>query len=208
MGDAVFEYVAQGNSPPVGIFTAANAGQSTVMDDIAAAGDVDTTVILNRPFVVEQVSASVEVGQSFVLMTFKSSPIIERVLFQASLDRLAFIQEVLSQWAAIPVALGKPIQPETRWSDRQFQAATQSDRDAINEIDAAPDVQTRTILREPLIQYLRSPTVRVNEIVMFINFPQTTDAFRVYVASTLDFMQFVQHFVVPLATAEAIGRSA
>ncbi len=206
MGDAVFEYVAAAAATqPVGIFVEASAGETTVMDDIAAAGDVDSTIILNRPFVIEQVSESVEVGQSFVLMQFKNSPLIERVLFKLSLDRLAFMQLVLPQWSAIPVALGKPVQPETTWSSKQFQAASQTDRDAINEIDAAPDVQTRILLRDPLINYIRSPTVRVNEIVIFINFPNTTDAFRVYIASTLDFMQFVQHFILPLATAQAIG---
>lgn len=205
MGDAVFQYVAVGNSPPVGTFTAADAGQSTVMDDIAAAGDVDSTILLNRPFVIEQVSETIEVGQSFVFMQFKNSPLVERVLFPLSLDRLAFVQEVLSQWAAIPIALGKPVQPETTWSDKQFQAASQSDRDAMNEIDAAPDVQTRTLLRVPLVQYIRSPTIRVTEVVMFINFPNTTESFRVYVSSTLDFIQFVQHFVIPLATARSIG---
>ncbi len=206
MGDVIFEYVAMSAATqPVGIFVTADAGQSTVMDDITAAGDVDTTVILNRPSVFEKVSDSVEVGQSFVQMQFKNSPIIERVLFQLSIDRLAFMQLVLPQWAAVPVALGKPVQPETTWSDSQFQAASQAEREAINEIDAAPDVQTRTLLREPLIQYIRSPTVRVNEIVLFMNFPNTTEAFRVYIGSTLDFMQFVQHFVIPLATAQAIG---
>jgi hypothetical protein len=208
MGDAVFQYVAAAAATqPVGIFVAADAGQTTVMDDIAAAGDVDTTIILNRPFVIEQVSATVEVGQSFVLMQFKNSPLIERVLLQLSLDRLAFMQLVLPQWSAVPVALGKPVQPETTWSDSQFQAASQGERDAINEIDAAPDVQTRTLLRDPLIQYIRSPTVRVDEIVVFVNFPNTTNAFRVYVGSTLDFMQFVQHFILPLATAVAIGEN-
>ena len=146
MGDAVFQYVAASAAvQPVGIFVAADAAQSTVMNDIELAVDVDTTIILNRPTVIEQVSDTVEVGKSYITTQFKSSPIIERVLFELSLDRLAFMQLVLPQWAAIPVALGKPVQPETAWRDSQFQAAQQADRDAINEIDAAPDVQTRTL---------------------------------------------------------------
>ncbi len=206
MGDTVFEYIAASAAvQPRAMFTAADAGQSTVMDNIAAAIDVDTTLMLNRPTLIEFVSPTIEVGQSFMSMEFKSSPITERILFETSPNRMAFIQEAMSQISLIPVALGKPVQPETVWRDSQFQAAQQNERDAIDEIDAAPDVQTRVLIRDPLIQYIRSPTVRVNEIVLFINFPNTTEAFRVYVSSTLDFMQFVQHFILPLATAVAIG---
>ena len=208
MGDTVYEYVMVGNSPPVTKYTAADAGQTGVMDNIEGAGDRETVIILDQPLVVENNSPTVEVGQSFISMVFKSSSIVERVLFEEADTRLAFLEFGLSQFAAIPVALGIPVQPETAWRNSQFEAATVVDRDAMNEIAAAPDIQTRILLRDPLIEYIRSPTVRVDEIVMFINFPNTTDAFRVYVGSVLNYLQFVQFFVIPLATMRAIGTNA
>ena len=204
MGDTVYEYVMVGNSPPVTKYTAADAGQTTVMDNIAAAGDVEAVVILNRPSVVEFSSPTIEIGQSFVAMVFKSSTIIERVLFEESATRLAFIEFGLSQWSAIPVALGIPVQPEVVWREDQFEAATNLDRVAIQEIEAAPDVQTRTLLQDPLIQYVRSPSIRVNEVVVLINVPETTKATRVYVNSALGYIQFIHKFLVPISSVAAL----
>ena len=99
MGDTVFGYVQMANAAPVPKFTNATGGQTIVIDNIAAAGDVVSVIILDNPRVIEFNSTTVEIGQSFVTLTSTSSPIIDRILFESTEGRLAFAQNVLSQWA-------------------------------------------------------------------------------------------------------------
>ncbi len=204
MGDTVYEYVQMANAEPTAKFTDASGGQTTTMDNITAAGDVVSVVILNQPFVVESSSPTIEVGQSFITFLLTSSSIVDRVLFETTESRMAFMQNVLSQWSAILPALGIPVEPEMVWTNDQFEAATISERAAMEEIEAAPDVQTRNLLSIPNINYLRSPTVRPNETVIQMAYPETTEDIRIYLSSVLNQTQFIHRFIIPLATAQAL----
>ena len=117
---------------------------------------------------------------------------------------MAFMTNVLSQVALIPPALGIPVQPEMIWRDERFEAGIQEDRDAIIEIENAPDVQTKDMLKTPRIRYLASPTVRVNESIIWIDFPETQETIKVHISSVLNATSFLHKFIVPLATATAI----
>ena len=207
MGDVVYEYVQMANSPPVSKFTNASAGQIIVIDNIAAAGDVVSVIILNNPVVVEFSSSTVEVGQSFVSYVAISSPIVDRILFESTESRMVFMVDALSSLARIPPALGIPVEPEMEWRNDTFVAGIQVTRDAINEIESAPDVLIRDMLKEPRIRFVRSPTIRINETVVWIDYPQAAATIKVHLSNPLNFTSFMHKFIIPLAGATAIIRA-
>jgi len=205
MGDTVFEYVAMANAAPVPKFTNATAGQTTVMDNIAAAGDVVSVIVLDNPRTVEFNSVTVEVGQSFVTYAPPSSPIIDRVLFETTEGRLAFVQNVVAQWSQIKPSQGIPVEPEVAWRGDQFEAAIQADVDAINEIEAAVDAVTTLMLEKPEISLVTSVTIRANEAVVLLNFAGVPDVIKVHLGSALDITSFVHKFMIPLAAGIALA---
>ena len=205
MGDVIYGYVQMANSPPVSKFTDANAGQSIVMDNIAAAGDVVSVIILDNPRVLEISSASIEVGQAFAEYVSTSSPTVDRILFESTEGRLAFIANVLSQWALIPPAQGIPVEPEMAWRDDKFTAATEEDRTAINEIEAAVDATIGEILEKPNIRFVSSLTVRPTEAVILITFLGLTNTIKVRVSNSLNTLSFFHKFISPLAAGLALA---
>jgi len=204
MADTIFGYVQMANNQPITKYTDADAGQTTVMDNIAGAGDIVQVIINDNPLIIEFSSETIEVDKSYVEHRMTSSPIVNRILFESAEGRTAFVIQELSQLGRLKPALGRPVSPEVVWRDNQFEAAIQSDRTAIEEIEAALDVQTRTLLLDPKIQYLLSHTIHVGETVALVSFPDTTEATRIYLPSALNFIQFVHEFVLPTATATAL----
>ena len=204
MGDVVFEYVQMANAPPVAKFTDASAGQTTVIDNIFNSIDVIPVVVLNNPRVIEFSSPTVEVGQSFVSYVAISSLIVDRILFESTESRMAFMVDALSSLSRIPPALGIPVEPEMEWRNDTFVAGIQATRDAINEIESAPDVQIRDMLKIPRIRFIKSPTVRVNETVIWIDFPESSETIKVHMTTVNNETSFIHKFILPLATATAI----
>ncbi len=205
MGDTIYGYVQMANSPPVSKFTDATVGQTAVMDNIVAAGDVVSVILNDNPLIIEQNSATVEVGQSFTTFQSTSSPITDRILFESAEGRMAFIENVLSQIGLMKPALGIPIQPEMVWRDEKFEAGTQPDRDSINTIETAPDAITEQILLKPLIRITTSPTIKVNEAVILMDFVGLSNTIKVHVSNQLDLTSFFHKFIIPVAGALALA---
>ena len=207
MGDIIFGYVQMANAAPVAKFTDADAGQITVMDNITTAGDVVAVIVNNNPRMVEFSSSTVEVGKSYIAYEATSSPIIDRILLESTEGRMAFVENVLAVISDGTPALGIPVQPEMIWRDDKFQPAIQENRTAIFEIENAPDVQIRTMLKIPRIRFVKSPTVRVNETVIWIDFPESSETIKVHMTTVNNETSFIHKFILPLAGATAIIRA-
>lgn len=104
MPDVVFRYVMMANAQPLGMYEVATAGESTVMDNIVAAGDVTTEQLSKIPPAEELTSPTVEAGKFVILYDFPSLARRTRILLEDGAARMAFFANELTALISEPLS--------------------------------------------------------------------------------------------------------
>jgi hypothetical protein len=95
------------NAQPLGMYEVAGAPDSTVMDNIAAAGDVTEVMLNGEPPISELTSATVEVGQFVIHFDFPDAERRTRILLVNAADRMSFLSNELLTLNGLIIELTK-----------------------------------------------------------------------------------------------------